>query len=135
MLTRKVVVESETTFAIEKVSLPAWAQICGIAPEECYIYARTLGADRAGDVQRVSESQQKATGDEAKALAFAQWAVLGACDEDGKPFFTEADIPALLLRPLMPLIELASVTMRLNGITVDELGEEGGASDGAPKEG
>lgn len=136
MLTRKAVVESKTTFAIEKVPLPAWAQICGVAPAESYLYARTLGAERAGDVQRISEAQQKAMGDEAQALAFAQWAVLGACDEQGKAFFTEADIPALLKRPLMPLVELASVTMRLNGVTADKPTEkEGTASSGAPKEG
>lgn len=136
MLTHKQVAESETTFAIEKVPLPAWAQICGVKPEECYLYARTLGADRVGDVQRISEAQQKATGDDAQAMAFAQWAVLGACDEDGKPFFTEADIPALLERPLMPLVELASVTMRLNGVTADEpAAKKEAASSDAPKVG
>lgn len=136
MLTHKAIVESKTTFAIEKVPLPAWAQICGVKPEECYLYVRTLGADRAGDVQRISEAQQKAKGDDAQAMAFAQWAVLGACDEKGAPFFTEADIPALLKRPLMPLVELASVTMRLNGVTTDEPEKKGGAaSSDAPKEG
>lgn len=136
MLTREPLVGSEKTFAVEKVPTPAWAQICGIVPSECYLYARTLGADRAGDVQRISESQQKATGDEAPAMAFAQWAVLGACSEDGEPFFTEADIPALLKRPLMPLVDLAAATMRLNGVTTEEPAKkEGAASNGAPKEG
>ena len=69
-------------------------------------------------------------------MAFAQWAVLGACDKDGKPFFTEADIPALLKRPLMPLVELASATMRLNGVIAEEPAKkEGAASSDAPKEG
>lgn len=135
MLTHKAVVESETTFAIEKVLLPAWAQICGVAPKECFLYVRTLGADRAGDVQRISEAQQKTKGDEAQSMAFAQWAVLGACDEQGKPFFTDADIPALLKRPLMPLVELATVTMRLNGVTPDKPATKEDASKDAPKAG
>lgn len=139
MLTREAVVESEMTFAIEKVLLPGWAQICGVTPEECYLYVRTLGAERADDVERLTAKQQarEEAGEEGrKALAFAEWAVLGACDQDGNPFFTEEDIPALLLRPLMPLVELASVTMRLNGvITDDPAKKEGVASSDAPKEG
>ena len=139
MLTHAAIVESELTFAIEKVSMPAWAQICGVAPKECYLYARTLGADRADDVERISQQQQqreKTREQGRKALALAEWAVLGACDDDGKAFFTEADIPALLKRPLMALVELAAVTMRLNGITVEEPAkEEGAASSDAPKEG
>lgn len=139
MLTHKQVVESETTFAVEKVPLPAWAQICGVKPEECYLYARTLGAERAGDVQRTSEQQQnreKAKTKDREALAFAEWAVLGACDEHGKPFFTEADIPALLKRPLMPLVNLANATMKLNGITTTASADKKeAASSDAPKGG
>lgn len=136
MLTRKAVVESKTTFAVEKVPTPAWAQICKVPVKECYLYARTLGADRAGEVQRVSEAQQKAKGEEAQAMAFAQWAVLGACYEDGNPFFTEADIPALLKRPLMPLVDLAAMTMKLNGVVPEESAEKKeAASSDAPKEG
>ena len=103
--------------------------------QECYLYARTLGADRAGDVRRVSEAQQKAKGDEAEALCYAQWAILGACDSNGEPFFTDADIPALLLRPLMPLVDLANATMKLNGIIKEEPAGKEGASDDAPKAG
>lgn len=135
MLTREAIVESETTFAIEKVPLPGWAQVCEVAPEECFLYVRTLGAERAGDVQRISEAQQKAQGDDAQAMAFAQWAVLGACDDKGAPFFTEADIPALLKRPLMPLVELANAMMKLNGIIKEKSADKEGASDDAPKEG
>lgn len=139
MLTREAIVESKTTFAIEKVPLPAWAQICGVAPEDCYLYARTLGAERADDVQRLTEGQQKREKDKEEgrtALSFAEWAVLGTCDQDGNPFFTEADIPALLKRPLMPLVELAGAVMLLNGVTTKEPEKkEGAASLDAPKEG
>lgn len=135
MLTHEAVVDSKTTFAIEKVFLPAWAAICGCAPKDCFLYVRTLGADRAGDVQRVSEAQQKAKGDDAIALGYAQWAALGACDETGKPFFTEADIPALLKRPLMALVDLANATMKLNGIIKDEPATKEAASQDAPKAG
>lgn len=137
MLTHKAIVESETTFAIEKVPTPAWAQICGIASEECYLYARTLGAERADDVQRISQRQQtreKAKEANREAMAFAEWAVLGACDEHGKPFFTEADSPSLLERPFMPLVNLANVTMKLNGIITETQAEkEVAAPNGAPK--
>ena len=135
MLTHEAVVGSEKTFAIEKVPVPAWASICNCTPEECFLYVRTLGADRAGNVQRVSEAQQKATGDEAVALGYAQWAVLGACDANGKPFFLEADIPALLKRPLMALVDLANATMKLNGIIKEEPAKKEDAPEGAPKEG
>lgn len=139
MLTREAIVESETTFAVEKVPLPGWAQICAVTPEECYLYVRTLGAERASDVQQISQRQQereKANEKNREALAFAEWAVLGACNEQGEQFFTEADISSLLKRPLMPLVELAAVTMRLNGVIANELAKgEGAASSDAPKEG
>lgn len=135
MLTHKAIVESATTFAIEKVPLTAWAALVGGKPEDCYLYARTLGADRAGDVRRVSQAQQKAKGDEAEALCFAQWAVLGACDKKGEPFFTDADIPSLLLRPLMPLVDLANATMKLNGIIKEQPVAKEDASEDAPKAG
>lgn len=133
MLTREALVHSEKTFAIEKVPTPAWAALVGCNPNECYLHARTLGADRWDDVQRLADSQHKAKPDESKAKAFAEWTVLGACNENGEPFFTEADIPALLLRPLMPLVDCATAVMKLNGVTVETSEKEENASDGAPK--
>ncbi len=137
MLTYEAIVESKTTFAIEKVPLPAWAQICNCTPAESFLYARTIGGDRAGDVRRISEQQEarKKAGATDEFLDFAEWACLGACDEKGEPFFTVADIPALRARPLMPLVDLANATMKLNGIIKDEPAKQEGASKDAPKAG
>lgn len=136
MLTREAIVESKTTFAIEKVQTPAWARICNVAPKECYLYVRTLGAERWEDIERTCKAQHESKGGVHTPLHFAQWAVLGACDEQGEPFFTEADIPALVKRPVMALVDVANATMRLNGVTADESAtKEGGASSDAPKEG
>ena len=136
MLTREAVVKSETTFAIEKVLTPAWAQICGVPAADCYLYVRTLGADRWPDIERTCKAQQEAKGNMQAPEHFAQWAVLGACDEHGEPFFTEADVPALVKRPVMALVDIANATMRLNGVTTDEPAKkEGAASSDAPKAG
>lgn len=136
MLTREAIVESKTTFAIEKVPTPAWAGICKVPVKECFLYARTLGADRWEDIERTCKAQQESKGGAQAPLHFAQWAVLGACDKKGEPFFTEADIPALVERPVMALVDIANTTMRLNGVTADEPAKkEGAASSDAPKEG
>ncbi len=141
MLDHDSLVGSEKTFAIQKVPTPAWAEICNCKPDDCFLYARTLGADCWDDVEAVAKEDEATTkdhtaGDTRKATMFAKWAVLGACYEDGEPFFTEADIAALLLRPLMPLVDLATATMTLNGVTRDKPdSKKEAASQDAPKEG
>ena len=137
MLTHEAIVESERTFTIEKVPLPAWAGICNCTLEESFLYARTIGAEREEDVERLTTKQQEREKNKEhgrKSLAFAEWAVLGACDEQGEPFFTEADIPALVKRPMMALVDLANATMKLNGVIKDEPATKEAAPEGAPKE-
>lgn len=123
MLTRDAIVGSKQTFKIQKVSTPEWALDTN-GTQEAHVFVRTLSGDQAGAVQRLAAAQQDAGADAAEPKALAGWCVLGVCDDKGAALFTDADIPALLARPLMPLQRCAAAIMELNGVTDTAEGAE-----------
>ena len=129
MLTGKGIVDSKQTFILEKVSVSEW-NYEGVDPAEAYVYARTLGGDQAGAVRDLAERQEAAEGKDQEALSMAGWCVLGICDAQGHPLFTNESIPALIARSLVALQRCSAAVLALNDITG---GKEETASNDAPK--
>ena len=123
MLTREAIVQSEKTFKVRRVSTPEWA-LSENGATDAHVFVRTLAADQAGAVQALAVEHKDADSHDKEARAMAGWCVLGVCDADGLPLFTDTDIPALLVRPLMPLQRCASAIMELNGVTEEAEGAE-----------
>lgn len=107
----------------EKVHVPEWGD------EDSYVYVRGLSGREYERWQLSLMSQQKgesprATLDRLKN-SNARLAVLGSCDENGEPIFSDSDIPYLMDRSNKALNRVATAIQRLSGIGVeDEVIEE-----------
>lgn len=112
-LTRDKIVKASRSFKMKRVETPSWG--------DGYVYVRALRASQAGDVQRIAQEQEKGTLDDIGGLA--RWCILGVCDAEGNPLFTDADMYMLLNGPLVAVQDCALAVMELNGLT---LGQQNG---------
>lgn len=119
-LSRKQIAGSSLT--VEKVETPEWGKAG-------YLYCRQFPASMAEEVRDVCVR----IGDEktlSEAERMALWTVLGACDKRGRRKFTQADIPMLISKSLVPLQRCFNVTLRLNSITGDAAAKNGARQPG-----
>lgn len=112
-----------SSLTIEKVPTNEWKK-------GGYIYCRQFPASMATEVTEVC---QRITKDKkiTDAERFALWTVLGACDKRGRRKFTQADVPMLVGKALIPLQACFNATVRLNSITDGEAAKNETSQPGA----
>ena len=93
-----------------KVMVPQWAK-------NGFVYVRALRASEIDDIQKIAESTN---GKMSTAKSLVDWCILGACDAKGKRIFKESDADSLLAGSLMPVQDVVTKFMQLNGITEDD---------------
>ena len=93
---------------VEKVEVPGW---------KGYVYVKMMtGEERA----RFFEGTKK---DEPDGQTWARQCVCSVVDKDGKPLFTDADIPELVKKNGAVLQRLSMISSRINGLTESALRE------------
>ena len=107
-LTREAFLEATASLGVEKVPLPYLG-------DDAHVYVRKISATESPKVRELAAAQTDGKLDEARAQA--SWCVLGVCNSQGQPLFTEADIEALMAGQLVPIQHCAVEVMRFNGIT------------------
>jgi hypothetical protein len=101
----------------EPVEVPEWP---GVGP----IYVRVM---TSGQRDRIEEAYRKSTVD-----WFPLVVVTAACDADGKPIFTEADVAALCNKSGEAIRRVAKAAADLNWLSKDKIEEAEGNSDAIP---
>ena len=98
----------------EKVSVPEWGD------ESTFVYVRGLSAREYEKWQMSLMSQAKGEGPRATLDRLkgqnARLVVLGACDEQGEPVFTDRDVSVLMDMNNRALQRVATAIQKLSGI-------------------
>lgn len=96
---------------IEKIAVPEWGG-------DVYIRAMR-GSDRESFVTKYA-SQAKSPNFQHAHARLIVWA---ACDEHGKPIFTDADVTWLTEKSCAPLSRLVNAISKLNGLRQEDVSE------------
>lgn len=94
---------------VEPVPVPEW---------DCTVYLRTLSA---GERERWEEQAREGGGARTRHEIRASLVVLAACDEDGKPIFTPADVPALCGKSARAVMRLFDRALKLNDFSGEDV--------------
>jgi hypothetical protein len=94
---------------IEPVPVPEW---------DCIVYLRTLSA---GERERWEEQAREGGGARTRHEIRASLVVLAACDEDGRPVFTTADVPALCNKSARAVMRLFDRALKLNDFSGEDV--------------
>jgi hypothetical protein len=125
-LTRDQILESPE-FVTEPVDVPEWGG------DGARVLVKALSSaerDRyEQSIIKTSGKGRKATRELNLINARAKIAVLAMVDEEGKPLFTENDMPLLSRKSGAALGRIAEVAMRLAGLTDEDLDELEGNSE------
>jgi hypothetical protein len=97
----------------ERVDTPEWGDgayvyVRGLTVQEYERWQRSLMSQKAGENPRVVMERMRGSN--------ARLAILGSCDENGEPLFSEADIPFLMEKSHRALNRVVSKIQKLSGI-------------------
>lgn len=109
VVTRASIAKSNRKDVVVKVDTPVWGK------NSC-VYVRMLRASEIDEVQKMAKSTKDNI---ATAMSLVQWCIIGACNENGKPLFENKDKEFLLDQPLVPLRDIFTAIIKLNGIEND----------------
>ena len=112
MLTGAEILASGGKLHLESVPTPEWG-----GPGASTYIIRLSGLE-ASATQKCAAAHVDGKGMEGESMT--RWCVLGCCDANGKPIFSDADRAALIKTPMAALQRVTFAIMKLNGITKEE---------------